>query len=607
MLDITHEALIRQWTRLLGWADDEAQLAETYRFLERNAELWKQGHMALWGTPNLEMALDWRERARPTAAWAARYGGDFGLAIEFLDASAAARAAYEKEQQTQRRRRDRRLKTVAAASSAVALLSVSMIAGVYWMFFMEHVDYYRGFGKRFGEPFGIGPLNAEQVAHRAPSLRFVQKGFSWSLWRKTGNLHPTIRIEAVDAKGRCTANNNIGTYLSEQSDYSPLHECRYEFIRAADDEIVGERAYAKDASLRWGYHYSTPENDANGQIGYYLGPNGFFSQFPNSLAEVVQFTYSPTGNEIRREYFDHGGHRQPGKDHAYGQEIEYDADGRPTMQTSIDASGRPMNDTAGNATMRVEYDGAGNQAREWALDKGGRPVQVKQGFYEFDAAYDAYGNPVSQAFFDEAGRPSLNKDGVHEIRWAYNDEGDIREIAYFNESGHPMLSRYGYHRIDILEFGPDGRWRRWAYYGTNGDKATDTSGAHEYVATYDSKGFEIRLQPLDEQDRPVRAGCFDQRMAFDANGFEISEACFDSNGQPALSDDGTHRKAFGSDSRGTSPSGLISDATGYRQLAARDTIAGPRPTARSARRLRRPISARPDSRSVARTAIIGAR
>ena len=372
VLDITHEALIRQWARLRAWTEDEAQLAETYRLLERNAELWKQGRMALWGTPSLEMGLNWRERARPTAAWAARYGGDFGLAMGFLDASAEARAAHTAELRAQRRRQLHRLRAVTAVSVAVALLSAATLGGAWWMFVKEHVAYYRNFNKRWGEPFGIGPLNAEQVAHRATSLRFVQQGFSWNLWRKTGNLHPTVRIEVVDAKDRCTANNSIGTYISEESGYSPLHECRYEFIRAADDEIVGERAYAKDASLRWGYHYLTPENDANGRIGYYLGPNGFFSQFPNSLAEVVQFTYSPTGNEICREYFDHVGHRQPGKDHAYGQKIEYDANGRPTMQTSIDASGRPMNDTDGNATMRVEYDGAGNEVREWALDKGGQ-------------------------------------------------------------------------------------------------------------------------------------------------------------------------------------------------------------------------------------------
>ncbi len=97
-LDITHEALIRQWARLRSWAEDEAELAERYQFLEQNAQLWRHGQMALWGTPNLEMGLDWRERARPTAAWAARYHGDFNLALEFLDASAAARAERGAEQ-----------------------------------------------------------------------------------------------------------------------------------------------------------------------------------------------------------------------------------------------------------------------------------------------------------------------------------------------------------------------------------------------------------------------------------------------------------------------------------------------------------------------------
>ena len=91
-----------------------------------------------------------------------------------------------------------------------------MLAGVYWMFFMEHVAYYRDFGKRLGEPFGIGPLNAGQERHRAMSVKFVQQGFSRNLWWKTGNPHPTIRIEAVDAEGNCTANDNVGTYLSEE-------------------------------------------------------------------------------------------------------------------------------------------------------------------------------------------------------------------------------------------------------------------------------------------------------------------------------------------------------------------------------------------------------
>lgn len=152
VLDITHEALIRQWERLRDWAENEAQLAGTYRFLEQNAQMWRHGRMALWGTPNLEMALDWRERASPTAEWASRYGGDFGLAMTFLDSSAAARAAREAGLRAQRRRQVLRLRRVTAASVLVALLSAGTLGATYWMFVQEHVSYYRSFEKRWGEP-----------------------------------------------------------------------------------------------------------------------------------------------------------------------------------------------------------------------------------------------------------------------------------------------------------------------------------------------------------------------------------------------------------------------------------------------------------------------
>jgi tetratricopeptide (TPR) repeat protein len=104
ILDISHESLIRQWNRLKEWAREEGQSAETYRFLEQTARRWRDGKAALWGTPNLEQALDWRTRERPTAVWAQRYRGDFALAMAFLDASEQARVAREAEAEAARQR-----------------------------------------------------------------------------------------------------------------------------------------------------------------------------------------------------------------------------------------------------------------------------------------------------------------------------------------------------------------------------------------------------------------------------------------------------------------------------------------------------------------------
>jgi hypothetical protein len=95
VLDIGHEALIRQWDRLQAWLSREAKSAERYMLLERTAALWERKEAALLGSPDYEFALKWYDEEQPTAAWARRYGGDFGRAVQFLYASAEARRFTE--------------------------------------------------------------------------------------------------------------------------------------------------------------------------------------------------------------------------------------------------------------------------------------------------------------------------------------------------------------------------------------------------------------------------------------------------------------------------------------------------------------------------------
>ncbi|MCP4362411.1 MAG: hypothetical protein GY796_30770, partial [Chloroflexi bacterium] len=73
VLDISHESLIRQWQRMNAWVEQEAKSAETYQRLEKTAYLWKEGNAGLWGTPDLEITLAWKEQETPTPEWAGRY------------------------------------------------------------------------------------------------------------------------------------------------------------------------------------------------------------------------------------------------------------------------------------------------------------------------------------------------------------------------------------------------------------------------------------------------------------------------------------------------------------------------------------------------------
>jgi WD40 repeat protein len=119
VLDISHESLIRQWGRLRDWSSDEAQSADTYRRVTETAELWRKGEARLWGTPDLDVAEQWRLHEKPTARWASRYGGNFELAMQFLDAS-----------QRERDKRHRRRRRFVAALVGGSVFAATVSTGV---------------------------------------------------------------------------------------------------------------------------------------------------------------------------------------------------------------------------------------------------------------------------------------------------------------------------------------------------------------------------------------------------------------------------------------------------------------------------------------------
>ena len=110
LLDISHEALIRNWDTMERWVAAEAKSVELYRWLEQTARRWKDGNAALWDTPNLEFAMQWKQREHPSARWATRYGGDFLLAMEFLSKSLEQKAANDRQQEAKRLAKEQELR-----------------------------------------------------------------------------------------------------------------------------------------------------------------------------------------------------------------------------------------------------------------------------------------------------------------------------------------------------------------------------------------------------------------------------------------------------------------------------------------------------------------
>ncbi|HEV3076164.1 MAG TPA: hypothetical protein VHB47_17215 [Thermoanaerobaculia bacterium] len=124
VLDVSHESLMRLWRRLAGWVEDEARSAQIYIGVARAAARHEAGTAALWRDPELQLALSWRDRKRPTAAWASRYDPGFERAMRFLDASVAERDAEVARREELRRRELRRARTLVLVLGIAALVTL---------------------------------------------------------------------------------------------------------------------------------------------------------------------------------------------------------------------------------------------------------------------------------------------------------------------------------------------------------------------------------------------------------------------------------------------------------------------------------------------------
>jgi WD40 repeat protein len=79
LIDVSHESLIRQWDRLRGWADEEAEKVRNFRVFAASAKQWNQRERStdfLKAGAELEVWEHWWITHRPTGQWSERYGGD---------------------------------------------------------------------------------------------------------------------------------------------------------------------------------------------------------------------------------------------------------------------------------------------------------------------------------------------------------------------------------------------------------------------------------------------------------------------------------------------------------------------------------------------------
>ena len=526
-VEVTHEALIRHWTRLHTWVEQDRE------FLRRKAQI--DAAAALWEQDKRD-ASRLLPAGRPLAEgeeMLASRRGDLGTGVvAFIEASAAAAA----------RTRRRTLLTRVAVLAAVVLA----VGGgfLYWHLFLgEHREYYNAFAKRWGVLEGVGRVSAADAEHRSRTLRFVRKG----------RLGPVTRVDAIDGSGICARaglqDPTIGGADPAATWDSPTRLCSFVWERDSKGRVSKQTMLDATGRVLASLVYT----DEDGRTAEFRGEEGYL--LPIGVATTITYERiedGPNRGQDRLErYTDASGQPKPFIGEVFAAQPEYNPQGLMVRTVSLGADGAPMRNPFGFAEVRISYDNAGSPVEVSLFDESGHPVRGKNGVARWTMTYDGRGNEVREDYFDEKGGPTRNKDGYATLAFAYGAGGKEIERTYFDEAGKPTPNKEGYAKL-AREFDPQGRPVKEAYFDEAGKPTLSKAGYATVIKQYDGAGNLVEEAYVDQEGKPTRnkEGYAKIARAYNARGQLVEEAYFDRAGKPTRSKNGYAKRAMTYDQRG---------------------------------------------------------
>ncbi len=126
-IDISHESLMRIWVRLKIWVDEEGEAVEMYLRLCEAAEKYQKGKSGLWRPPDLQLAINWKEKHNPTLTWAQRYNPAYERTIVFLDTSITEYETEQKVKEFLQKQQLKRAKIFAIILGTAAIISIGFL------------------------------------------------------------------------------------------------------------------------------------------------------------------------------------------------------------------------------------------------------------------------------------------------------------------------------------------------------------------------------------------------------------------------------------------------------------------------------------------------
>lgn len=134
MVDISHESLMRIWVRLKNWVDDEADAVQMYTRLAEAAAMYQVGKAGLWRPPDLQLALNWQAKHKPTLVWGQRYNPAFERTMIFLEYS---KKEFETEQRIKELEQKRKLQRARIVALVLTGFLIIALVGIVFAFIQK--------------------------------------------------------------------------------------------------------------------------------------------------------------------------------------------------------------------------------------------------------------------------------------------------------------------------------------------------------------------------------------------------------------------------------------------------------------------------------------
>lgn len=127
MVDISHESLMRIWVRLKNWVDDEADAVQMYTRLAEAASMYQVGKAGLWRPPDLQLALNWQAKHKPTLVWGQRYNPAFERTMIFLEYSKKEWETEQRIKELEQKRKLQRARIVAIVLGSAVIICLGFL------------------------------------------------------------------------------------------------------------------------------------------------------------------------------------------------------------------------------------------------------------------------------------------------------------------------------------------------------------------------------------------------------------------------------------------------------------------------------------------------